>query len=124
MEGTALELKEIIEFCKNELNIDINEIRVSGGVSRSRIWRQIRADVTQVKIAKLAVDDATLLGDAIFAMIASGITKDVESIIRSWVRIESVNTPNLNNREIYDKCYRLYKELYGALRHIYSKHVF
>jgi len=55
-----------------ELGLDASEIRITGGGSKSRVWRQISADVFGVPVVGLATAEGAGLGAAIQAAHADG----------------------------------------------------
>jgi D-xylulose kinase len=114
MEGTAYEIRENIEIM-NEMKIDIHELRVTGGATRSPTWNQIQSDVTGLPVIKGAVEEATSLGAAILAGVGAGIYKGVTEAADEMVAITDEYTPNRENFELYSKLFNIYKRTYQAL---------
>jgi xylulokinase len=102
MEGIAMEMRMAL----NELHkkITINEgILVVGGGGRSRLWRQIYADLYKMPIIKTNIDQqAAALGAATLAGVGVGFWKDFE-IIDQIHHVVEVLDPIPANVEMYDK---------------------
>jgi len=115
MESVVFTLKWIMEAME-EQGLAINEVRVSGGGARSRIWRQIQADVLGKPVAHTKIEEASALGAAMLAAISLGIYKDLNDASRNMVKIMERHTPNPEVHSKYEDMFQMYKDLYGALR--------
>ena len=93
-----------------------------GGSANSKLWTQIKADVTGCRIVVPASDTATTLGAVILAGIGTGIYSSYEQAVKKTINIERVHEPNLENHRAYEKSMELYLELYGDLRETFSKY--
>ena len=99
----------------SELGIATRRIRLSGGGARSRVWAQIRADVSGRPVEIASAADASPLGAAILAAAAIGLSTSVqEAAERLAGRIETID-PDPVAGEIYDRSYRRYRTLFDAL---------
>jgi xylulokinase len=77
LEGVAFELRSILDVLRERHPIE--RMRIIGGGSNSRIWKQIIADICSISLAGLSVpaDDAGSLGIAAAAGAGAGLFKDV-----------------------------------------------
>lgn len=91
-------------------------ILIAGGVNKSRVWKQIIADVTGKKILCPNNDVEATLGDVILAGIATN-TVDEETV-KSWQIFDEPIIPNQANHELYKKYYEIYLSLYHNLKDI------
>jgi len=112
LEGTCFALKNIIEIIEDS-TVPITQLNVSGGFVHSKTWMQILADVCGKKICLEQTEDASSLGAAFFYMKAVNIIND-NSAIRPHVK--TMIEPLGDNHTVYEKYYRVFKTLYGALR--------
>ena len=76
MEGATLGLAYGLERMK-ELGITPSEIRLTGGGSKSAIWRQICADIFNCPVVTLAQSEGAALGAAIQALAAVQTSKSI-----------------------------------------------
>jgi len=113
LEGISYAFRHNLDIFLNEIGITIKEITISGGGASSSLWRQILADVLGVKVHLLANQETETLGAAFLAGKGTGLLKGYEFLIP---RISETKVPDSRNREVYDKLYLIYRELYGRLK--------
>ncbi|MFD1414370.1 xylulokinase [Oceanobacillus jeddahense] len=119
MEGVTLNLSIILEELRKE--IEINELTVVSGGAKSSVWRQIMADIFDVKLNTPEVlEEASSMGAAIIGGVGAGVYKDF-TVIDDFLKINSVTTPNSENNERYNKIKELFDEIYFALKPVFPK---
>jgi len=121
LEGVQFSLKQISDLIKKLGNgIDISEIIISGGGSRSALWRQITADIFQcpVKVLKGSAEGGAY-GAALISGIGCGLWENIDEALGS-LTVESENVPDRNNKKIYEEMYKIYTSLYPALTAAYN----
>jgi xylulokinase len=89
-------------------------LAINGG-ARSKVWRQIVTDTLGLPQEYAANNPGAPLGDAFLAGIGTGQIKNWE-MIKEWVKVTHVSTPNKKNHETYSKMYRIYRSIYEHLR--------
>ena len=94
----------------------MNELRSMGGAANSRLWTQIKADVTGKRIVVPASDTATTLGAVILAGVGVGLYSSFEEAVRRTVRVRREHLPNPENAAVYDQNYQTYLALYRQLK--------
>ena len=115
MEGVALSLRHNLETAK-EAGAEVNVLRAMGGSANSRLWTQIKSDMTGKPIVVPSSDTATTLGAAMLAGVAVGMYKDYEEAVRLTVKETRRHEPDPEKKEIYDRVYGRYIELYESLK--------
>jgi xylulokinase len=119
LEGVAFMLRRNLDgILRTGLNI--GEIRVTGGGSRSALWNQIKADVCDLPVVTLATEDTALLGDAILAGMACGVFISVEQGCQAMVRVKDRYLPG-GDVDIYRKAYQHYCDLDQTLDGYYRR---
>jgi len=102
MEGIAMGSRVTLGELQKVVHLT-DEMIVVGGGSKSALWRQIYADVYNMKIVKTSVDDqAAALGAAAVAAVGTGIWPDFE-VIDHVHRIEAVADPIPENNARYER---------------------
>ena len=114
MEGVALSLKHNLEVAK-EAGADVEVLRAMGGSANSLLWTQIKSDITGKPIVVPSSDTATTLGAAILAGVGVGMYQDYDEAIRLTVKETRRHEPNPENRDVYEKTYKTYLNLYKSL---------
>lgn len=115
MEGVAFSMAHNIQVAQ-EVGAQINELRGVGGPTRSPLWCQIIADITNQPLTVLKDNPGAPLGDIFLAAAAVGLISDAGDAATQAAQIERVYTPNSVNRERYDKLFGIYRQLYPSLK--------
>ncbi len=121
MEGTMLNLAIIMEALE-ENGLSVEEIRVTGGGAKSRLWLQILADITGVSVRKVLAEDAALLGSAVLAYTALDIYRDIGEAIDNMVRVGDRVVPGEKNVAVYRELFNYFKKLMNSLVALYGEH--
>ncbi|MDD3767085.1 MAG: xylulokinase [Eubacteriales bacterium] len=115
MEGVTFSLKDCLEVL-SELDIAPSQVRASGGGAKSRLWRQMQADVFQKEVVTTTSSEGGALGVAILAAVGAGIYKDVQEACTQLVKVKNSVAPSSNAyRANYDK----YKKIYQSLKDLF-----
>jgi xylulokinase len=117
LEGVAFSLRDALEIF-DELSIPVREVRVSGGGSRSFLWRQIQADVYGREIVSLREAEGSAFGAALLAGVAGGVYASVEESAREAIQVREQMLPHPGHLRVYDRQYRVYRRLYPAVREL------
>ena len=120
LDSLTYELRVNIETMR-AAGIGINQLRAVGGAAKSKIWLQIKADVTGCSIATLKVREAACLGAAMIAGVAAGGYKNIEEAVKRTVALKDVYYPDPEMSKVYSEKYYIYKEIYSALEKINKK---
>ncbi|KAL6767449.1 hypothetical protein ACKKBF_B35280 [Auxenochlorella protothecoides x Auxenochlorella symbiontica] len=91
-------------------------ITCAGGPTRSDLWLQLHADISNIPLRLTEVAEAPALGSAILAAVAAGWYPSIPDAVRGMVHIARTVQPNPAVHEAYRESYAAYKELYPALR--------
>ncbi len=94
-------------------------ILASGGMTRSRIWRQMMADLFGIEVLAPEVYEASGFGGAVLAMYAVGEIVKLEAV-QSMIRIHDRHLPNLERSQQYHKLFDRYQRLYYLLEPEFS----
>ncbi len=112
LEGIAYEYGTVLAVMReNYPDLAFDEIRVIGGGARSDVWNQIKADVMGIRYARLARDDATMIGDILLAGSAVGTYTDPAREAARFV----VKTRTYEPDPRRTAHYRHYMEIYRGL---------
>ena len=120
MESCVYTLKWIYDAMV-ENGIEGKAIRTGGGGAKSILWRQIQADVFGLPVEKTLAEEVSLLGAAMMGLVAIGVYNSLEEATKNMIKIVSVQHPNMENHEKYEKFQDLFKKLYGAVKNLYAE---
>jgi ribulose kinase len=115
MEGIAYGTEASLRIIK-ENGFKLVEMIGVGGHMNSKIWTQIYADVAGLPIRKTTNPEATSLGAAIIAAVASGFYKGFVEAADNMVTFADEVKPNMDNHLKYKVLVDEYIKTYYALR--------
>jgi sugar (pentulose or hexulose) kinase len=114
LEAIALTMKNHVEAMCRELDIELDQIIVSGGGSRSDVFMQIFADVFGIPAVRNEIMDAAGLGSAICAAVAVEEYDTFEAAIEQMVRIRDRFHPIAAHTSLYERLNRdVYRHITG-----------
>ncbi|HEX7433921.1 MAG TPA: xylulokinase [Anaerolineaceae bacterium] len=116
LEGVAFGLRDSMELVKGSGLGKINQVRVSGGGSRSALWRQILADTMACELVTVNVTEGASYGAALLAGVGAGLWPTVNDACAATVRVLTTTQPQAKSVERYQEIYPVYRSLYPALK--------
>ena len=93
-----------------------DRIVMAGGATRSPLWLQIHADVSNLPLTITKVPDAPSLGCAILAATGAGLFPDVSKAVEKMVQVDRLVEPNSEVHQQYQPFYENYKETYHSMK--------
>lgn len=115
MEGITLELSNIFESAKRA-GVKVEEVRVFGGASKSRVWNQISADIYGVPVYTAEVHDTGLIGASICAGVGVGVFANAQEGADAMVKLSECYEPDLGVHSRYMEIASIYRDAFGALK--------
>ena len=117
IEGIAFGSELILETMRQN-GFAPDRIVMAGGATRSELWLQVHADVSNLPLTLTQVADAPALGCAILAAVGAGLYADVQTAAERMVKVTRVIEPDSSTHSAYQPFYKAYKETYMALREL------
>lgn len=114
MEGVTLGLAYGLNRLR-EFDISPTEIRLTGGGSKSAVWRQICADVFNCRVVTLAETEGAALGAAIQALAAVNTGKSINVWSDELVAINREQAVKPQNNSVYQEIAEKQKSLTRTL---------
>lgn len=120
MEGVAFAIRDSYEIAKS-LGIDVERTKMCGGGAKSPLWRKILANILNLKVDILAVEEGPALGGAMLAAVGCGVYSSVEEIAEKIVKVTETVEPDLEIVALYDKRYRVFKSIYPSVKDLFQE---
>ena len=117
LEGVAFSLRDTLEIFR-EMKVPVNEIRLGGGGARSKLWRQIQADVYGRDVATVRAEEGAAYGAAILAGVGAGAWPSVDAACEAVVSVADRVQHDAESAALLDKQYARFRMIYPALRAI------
>jgi sugar (pentulose or hexulose) kinase len=90
-------------------------MRVTGGLSRSKILLKIFADTLGVPVMTTKVKEGTSLGCAMCVAVGAGVYKDFNEAVKSMIVWDETLKPDDAAHNLYQGCYSQWKDLYSKM---------
>ncbi len=117
LEGVTFALRDCIEVAKKN-GLNIKTTRICGGGAKSRLWRELIANIIGVPVEVPVYEGGPAYGAAILCMAACGIYRDVREASGALVRITETIYPDRFLTDAYNKRYEIFTRLYPALKEV------
>lgn len=115
LESIGFMLRNDLELF-SKIDIKVDKLISLGGGAKSKFWCQIKADITGKEINILENSETAVLGAAIIAGVGVGVYNNYDRAVKNIVKLKEKFHPNNNLKEIYDKYFLKYKNLYENLK--------
>jgi xylulokinase len=119
IEGVCFSLRGRLDWLETLSEASIDVVRVEGGVVRSDIWLQLKADITGRAVDAVLMEEPTALGAALLAGVAVGAFPDHHAAARSLSPVIKPYAPDPSRSAhyatLYDSRFRKLPDLLAAL---------
>ena len=112
LEGVAFGLRDSLDLIRGT-GVPVDQVRASGGGTRSALWRQILADILQAEVVTLGTAEGAAYGAAVLAAVGAGWHASVEGATDAWVTLVDRTEPQSDVD--YRDANQRYRDLYPAL---------
>jgi xylulokinase len=120
LEGSAYAVRDITSQMQ-AIGMELREMRVMSGGAKSRLWNQIKADVTGLQITVPEITETTALGAAFVALVGIGVYDTLSEASNHIVRIRERIDPEPAAQSAYDLAYERYRQTYFALLPVFEQ---
>ena len=119
IESVAYMLKENLKAVQQVARCHASQVRAMGGGAKSDVWLQIKADICQIEMGRMAYTECTSLGAAMTGAVAMGWFPGYEEAVEKSNCVGSVFSPRKENRDVYEKRFKKFLEIYQALKPVF-----
>lgn len=120
LEGSAHAVRDILTQMQMA-GMELNELRVMGGGAKSRLWNQIKADVTGLQVTVPQILETTALGAAFLALVGIGAFATLSEASEHIVKIRERIEPQPSAQSMYADSYARYRQTYFALLPVFEQ---
>lgn len=119
-EGVAFAIRDCVEVARAQ-GINPDHSTLCGGGAKSENMRTILANVLNIELNLPTTEQGPGFGAAMLAMVACGDKPSVAACSQEIVSIRSTIKPEPELAQAYDVRYRVWKQMYPALKPIYAQ---
>lgn len=119
LEGVAFSLRDTFTIF-SEMRVPVRRIRLGGGGARSRLWRQIQADVYGHEVEIVEAEEGAAYGAAILAGVGAKIWPTVDDACYSVVRVAERVSQRTETATTMNAAYAAYRRVYPATKNVFG----
>ncbi len=119
LEGVAFALRDSFEVAKS-LGIKIERTKICGGGAKSPLWKKMIANILNVKVDVIEVEEGPSLGGAMLAAVACGEFESVEAAAAKIVKVIDTVEPEAELVAKYEERYSQFKQIYPACKPLFD----
>jgi len=120
LEGVSFGLKDMFCLMRDVGLGSIDQIRVSGGGAKSKLWRQIIADTLGAELVTVNTTEGAAYGAALLAGVGVGVWPSVDAACADTIAVTDRVSPEPAATAIYESMYEQYQKLYPALKSTFA----
>jgi xylulokinase len=114
-EGIAYEMALNLKLLQ-QTGMPIDKLHATGGCAKSAKWLQMKADILNVPLMRMGVDEAGTVGGIMLTGVATGAYQSLEAAMAVLVKPLETFYPRPEKHAAYLPYFERYKQLYAALR--------
>jgi len=84
LEATAFQSREVVDAMNNDSGVDLESVKVDGGMVQNDLLMQFQADILGVPVIRPQVAETTSLGAAYAAGLATGLWPEQGELRQNW----------------------------------------
>ena len=119
MEGVMFALKDCLDIARAN-GVAVTSTRICGGGAKSKIWREITANIFGMPVETLAVEEGPAYGAAMLAMVGCGEYATVAEAAAALVKTGETIHPAPALTAAYAERHAIFRKLYPALKDAFA----
>ena len=120
LEGVAFALRDSFEIAKS-LGINIENTKICGGGAKSKLWVKIIANVLNINVDRIEVEEGPALGAAMLAAVGCKEFDSVEQAASKVVKVIETVKPDSALVEYYEVAYKKFVKIYPKVKDLYTE---
>jgi len=114
LEGLTYELRLNLDLLKTG-GIQIDVLRALGGGAKSKLWLQLKADITGIPVVTPKITEAAGFGAALLAGAGVGLFPSAAEAANRFLQLTDEYWPNPDRHAVYTRQFELYRQVYPAI---------
>jgi xylulokinase len=113
LEGLTYELRLNLDLLR-EGGVAIDVLRAIGGGARSRLWLQLKADISGIPVITPRITEAAAFGAALLAGTGAGLWASAAEGAERFLELTDRYEPDPDRHAAFSEVYERYREVYPA----------
>lgn len=115
MEGVTFALRDSLAIIK-DMGVPVKQIRAGGGGAKSKLWRQLQADVFGQNVFTINAEQGPAFGVALLAAVGAGAYKNIQEACAATIHTASETETDKTAKKYYDRAFPVFQNLYASLK--------
>jgi len=120
LESVGYAIRDVLTVME-EKGIVTDELRITGNPAKSKLWNQLKADISGKSILVPETGESELTGDLCVALFGLGDYKTPAEASDTIVKFAETYTPDKGKYNLYEDLFSVYRESYTSLKHVFTK---
>ena len=120
LEGVTFAIRDCYEVAKSQ-GITVEATKLCGGGAKSKLWRQMVADIMNLPVLIPAVEEGPSMGGAMLAAVGCGEYASVQEAVDAIVKTADTVMPDPEAVARYEERYQTFRKLYPALKAVFPE---
>ena len=118
LEGVIFGLRDSLEVARN-LGLEISRTRICGGGAKSPLWKKMAANILNLKVEVIAVEEGPAFGGAMLAAVGCGEYKNVQAAAEAIAWVVDTIEPEKELVAKYEEKYQKFKKIYPVVKELF-----
>lgn len=118
LEGVMFGLRDSLEVARI-LGLQIDRTKICGGGAKSPLWKKMAANILNLKVDGLAVEEGPALGGAMLAAVGCGEYESVKTAAQAIVRTAGTVEPEEDLAAAYEIKYQQFRRIYPTVKDLF-----
>jgi autoinducer-2 kinase len=115
LENIAYAIRGNAEQLEAILKKKSNNLRVTGGMSKSQLWLEILSSIIGKPVIATEITEGTSVGCAICAAVGAGYYNNLKDGVKAAIKYKKEVKPNDKIIDVYNSGYNRWKEIYSKI---------
>lgn len=120
MEGATFAMRDCLELIR-EMQIPIEQVRLSGGGARSEFWKQLQADIYGQNVVTINAEEGPAFGVALLAATGTGAYSNIAEACAATIQVVGETRPCDAATDTYNQAFPIYQQLYRSLQQDFQR---
>lgn len=118
LEGVIFGLRDSLEVARS-LGLHIDKTKICGGGARSHLWKKMTANILNLSVEELAIEEGPALGGAMLAAVGCGEYENVKAASKAIAKAAGTIEPEKELIAAYEEKYQEFREIYPTVKSLF-----
>ena len=120
LEGVGFALRDTLEVAKT-LGLNPKKARIFGGGAKNKMWLSMLANILDITLQELNIDEGPAYGAAILAGVGVGAFASIDEACNEFIKTTNSIEPNAQEVALYNDKYAKFAKIYPTLKELFKQ---